>query len=1175
MVLVNGKNIKLEKEDDFSKFKIKIAQSLELLPKYIYLDESKFKTLKDSDKIKVENIFEISKSDDAKSTISFLEFKKLVDKKFKDLSDSEKLQIFLLDRKDILEQELFILTLQNEIDEYLGLDQFNVEDFLKSGVPKFKSYVQDEFKKFKTNLESAQLLDKQKERVVSPFELEKITFKFITNIKNIDILQIFDHIKLNEYIPYATCRNYYKLFYDFKIPSKYIDITIDIINLRLSNKKTLKNVDYLDPENEKNFEKDFDICKIYYDSKFENHLVFETEIFIKNITEEEVKSRISSIFENFEFEIIDTKKIEIKGLLFMAKSTFNKDVLADLILTNDYYYNLLSVDESVKASKKKPGLYIHFEDNKRPDLGKVIANVIPKTVIKRDLELRNKDKNQFPYGSLVLRIKITSAKNIEAVDHFIKNFSKLISLYDKEKKKVIDFYKDILEDFGDELEEEIEDIDLDLKDYAPDLFLSDYSRKCPKQPKIIPDSEEKSYIKDGYQVMTFPKTKEEGVQYKYVCSHKREKFPGLSPNNNPENRIQYPYLPCCFVVDQSKKKNSPFRAYYFDEDIQKGAQQRLIQTSKFAPVNGYATLPNNLKILLENFDDTKEYLREGMYVGNNSVIESILTALKDPNLPNKDETNKLKEYLKAKRTQLSNFKNLFICRQECYDFTLSDIKKYLQNNERYLDPKLFIRLLEEFFKVNLYIFKKEYEDEDARLILPRHTKGHFYFSKNPERPTILLYEHLGNERDRAIVPQVETIIQWDKIKNETESSFDYDSNLIKGVANLYDIINKEIYILDEVNKKLKLVFKSIRSQYIDQYGKTRAIKVKLGEKIYNIFTSPIEPLNAPTESIIEFNNLITKQDALEILSVLNFPKITQIKDQNGSVNQINFSTGNIKYQLNCENFSPIKDKKIKSLEVTQQSSIKTEEDSVLEQFDTSRKIANMLKENFIYQYSKYLNENGLTNDVTNMNNFVKQKIKIDNVDYSDIDISVSFENKKLYSNGKLIIQSEDTLKRLIFICNKFITRYNKLFNNYHIFMYMQNFYQNISDFQQYPLQNLFYGKTNIINYILTPLLDSRIYTSVQPGKKIPYFYQENNNLYLAEQVENEKAALSKSYIWLTQKFNSNEIVNVDQSYKILFYNSNTNIKIEEIKKSKNDFANLKILVYKKDGNIKWVSLMNL
>ena len=75
----------------------------------------------------------------------------------------------------------------------------------------------------------------------TPFELDKITKIYVTNIKDLTIYEIFDNIILSKSVPFASLNGYYKIFNDVVPNPEWINmsdvIPKDVIYMVINNKE--------------------------------------------------------------------------------------------------------------------------------------------------------------------------------------------------------------------------------------------------------------------------------------------------------------------------------------------------------------------------------------------------------------------------------------------------------------------------------------------------------------------------------------------------------------------------------------------------------------------------------------------------------------------------------------------------------------------------------------------------------------------------------------------------------------------------------------------------------------------------------------------------------------------------------------------------------------------------
>jgi hypothetical protein len=104
--------------------------------------------------------------------------------------------------------------------------------------------------------------------------------------------------------------------------------------------------------------------------------------------------------------------------------------------------------------------------------------------------MRNQDREVFPEDDEYIRVRITKGKDTESVKIFQKIFSKLLYIYSEKESEIVDFYKTFIPDFGEIIKiQKTLVIKKDLKRIVPDLFLSNYTRKCLNSPDIITEQE--------------------------------------------------------------------------------------------------------------------------------------------------------------------------------------------------------------------------------------------------------------------------------------------------------------------------------------------------------------------------------------------------------------------------------------------------------------------------------------------------------------------------------------------------------------------------------------------------------------------------------------------------------------------------------------------------------------
>ena len=229
-------------------------------------------------------------------------------------------------------------------------------------------------------------------------------------------------------------------------------------------------------------------------------------------------------FDNL--DIIGSEQSGVNGVFYLPQMTMNRYVFSDIVINNPAFSAYMSIDESIKATKQKGSLYVHFFSQ---ELGELAFNITEKVAIKNDANLKNKDiHNLFKLGSKYVRVKISYADSLDIIERFQELFSKIYTIYLQNFDQIKQEYEQFLPDlFIEEPEKVVEKKELKLKDIAPEVFVGGYPQKCLDKPNIITDDEVDDAEQAGKIVMRYPRDGEGFPPRNYVCNHKVAKFPGL------------------------------------------------------------------------------------------------------------------------------------------------------------------------------------------------------------------------------------------------------------------------------------------------------------------------------------------------------------------------------------------------------------------------------------------------------------------------------------------------------------------------------------------------------------------------------------------------------------------------------------------------------------------------
>lgn len=411
-----------------------------------------------------------------------------------------------------------------------------------------------------------------------------------------------------------------------------------------------------------------------------------------------------------------------------------------------------------------------------------------------------------------------------------------------------------------------------LKKLDKDIFVSSYPTICRNIPLAISDEEINEWkekkvrevkndgrvIERERQVISFPKN---DPKYNLVCEDPAS-YIGMI-RNTLSNRAEYSHLPCCYLVDQQVRGEATgFNEYYREiKTGPKGGKSKGLVKGKFILLpERYGNIPVQLNEMLNLYSETPtKFYRYGVASSINSLIHCVCKALQiDMYLDKEKDPDELEDYVTKIRGVLTKMPNVY--KQELYDFTDTELTEVLSNGNIFLDPALFYRGLEELFGVNIFTFVPTVDS--AAIEVPRKWLFHVSNSK-PDRTNILIYKHYGSNRDTRDFPQCELIVE--DVNGGLIGTFNKDmyricTAILGGMTSTViwtpkignneeeDSIegNSDIYSSVDYNT---IVERSAYEQYIDKYGKCRALNFRVSDDDteYNItmITPPTQPLDLP------------------------------------------------------------------------------------------------------------------------------------------------------------------------------------------------------------------------------------------------------------------------------------------------------------------------------------------
>lgn len=1111
---VNGIEIPLSPEENRQQLLLKVSLSLNTLPKYIYNFPE---TITEGDEFDILNLLDRIKNSSKRATdfssfIDLEDIKKAVDNLGLDvktdvlypwLSYNEKIpQVYAMNSQilDTVGEKLVAKKYFSTVQEFKNF--WSMRDSIKSNLENEIENLQFMEERY---TQSQVVLEEYKGKYYSDFMLEKIVLKTIINLENVSLLEIFNRIVLNKNIPFACCQNYYKILNNY-LPPPLWNVSLDEqITLKLLNKDNYIDV-YIGIENE----------KVYG--------LIELKVGFGNISQKEVLKQIDIVLGG-NLTFTEPEQLKVIGKFYFPNVYINTYVLSDLIMNNTVFSTFLNTLEFDKVSKKldKTGqtwLSIYYNEGDKF----VSATIARKTIDRRDPYIRTTDEKTFTHGEPAVKVH-AKGENIEIIKRFQEKLAVLLEYYENEERDIIDFYKEFIPNFG---QYEIEKIpEMRKREYEDkDLFVANYSRSCPNPPVSISREQAEEYMRnETREVLKFPRDiLSEGVVYPsdgknqnyYICSDSKIKYPGIKVNTRLSNKAEYPFIPCCYPNQQSgfvekkgksKARSENYQEYYFGIKKEKSEavkQQKIVITRKILASDKSGKLPDVLENLffIINDDPQYEFIRLGVDRNKSSFLNCVLTALGELDIIG--EENRIQK-LKEQRILLS--KKAMLAKQCDYISSIEKCKENILNMDFYLDPKLYIQLLEEQYKCNIFLFGPE------EMLLPHFMEGLYKYKNN--RPTVLVYEHLGSEADAALYPQCELIVKWDpKVEDSLQYNFVHDEIITKNVLMVYNKVNESYVngnLLSYTSPKLR---KNIVSQVLDEYGKCRCINLEFDDFSFSLFVSPMPPM--PVKAV--------KKEDIIYVENRNIDRVVDILTELGfSMNGKKGKIGNIEVQVKTTDENMLR------------------EASKINVFNTNKKIARYLIHYTFYNFSKYAIDKPID---TALNDFKNDGFVIERKhEYKIVPKQFGLQND-ISINDKIVVTSVEMKNRLLYSLYLAVNQKENEIKNYHKLINMPDYYEDITDFDTIDTQILLYGESSIQKWI-----DSNhkkfIQSTILPSSKIPYYFKNKlvyDKLFLAQNTDSLEKALDIAYNWIKNRVNINDsAINFTADIQFTFHSfANTN-----------------------------------
>jgi hypothetical protein len=496
-----------------------------------------------------------------------------------------------------------------------------------------------------------------------------------------------------------------------------------------------------------------------------------------------------------------------------------------------------------------------------------------------------------PTNTPYIVVSVSKAVNRFVLFQFMNVFARLLSIYNQVRDVYEDEYDALIPELKDPetQEQELtlilkppktntkETRKINIRTIAPEIFTESYSRECQykNQPIIITETEIDEW--KNRKIIKGTKTIERPVKqlgdYTFVCP--TDVYPYVEFKRNLDEDRTFDQYPCCYKNPQGAVRQR-----------ERGTSQRSnvpIKTNKVMGEGGIANLPTSIEEMLQGaFTKPLTFYRTGSLIGPSSFLSCVALALNDPVYMDLKTVEEKENYIQQLRVQIASKENFLTTSSELFDVAEKDRVENFKNVDEFLDPAIYYRVIEELFKVNIFIFSgtlhKANVETSYTLEISRFSSIPIHSFKKGA-PTILIYKHWGAETDHLEYPQCELIIahmepgESKKVEEGTTASL-FSDDLAKYLLKGYFIsagVYGRLYIPERnifENYSSGFIYQLLTSdfldtfmdrsspiyatgQIIDEKGKLCGLQIKTPHGEMTIGVPALPPQNLPLQTKIE------------------------------------------------------------------------------------------------------------------------------------------------------------------------------------------------------------------------------------------------------------------------------------------------------------------------------------
>ena len=549
----------------------------------------------------------------------------------------------------------------------------------------------------------------------------------------------------------------------------------------------------------------------------------------------------------------------------LSDRSMDPSIFADICMNEPLFQRFFKVNDTEKISRNNQSLFIYYYNQDELTTTKFQDDIIVggwNRVFSRygDLTCILTPTRSFQKQNYV-HVKITRSKEETIVLQFKQLLGKLVAFYNENLSKYLLKFKkwdpsfELYTPFPQELSTDVSVTD----QWKEKVFGSnEYTRACqaPK-PRVISEMEAKQY--PSTRTLQFPPKPYQNIEPQWFLCDQQWKgksylYPGLIQLSDPEN--VFGYAPCCYIESHETKNQTILKQLnyliehqYKEDYIQSISLSSLLKTKRrmldstkriIQQIGQEGLLDLSIFQFMKSIHVSYDYTRMGTSPWEN---ESFLGALEFIHAIQSSE-RKMRSPQQL-RSLLSENHYLETGLQQNFDHGIQGMRQILSDPSQELHPRYWIRVLEEFYQKNIWIFiQRETGKKDTFEIFYPLTFGPYaypLFSQCKHREIVFLLEHQFSSN--SIPSRFELIVS----KLPSTSTIHYTQPFLSNYKAMFQDSMK-CFLGNQILPWPTYSFISkhrsmIQAQMIDLYGKTRVLFFQ--NKMIALLLEPISPLAVP------------------------------------------------------------------------------------------------------------------------------------------------------------------------------------------------------------------------------------------------------------------------------------------------------------------------------------------